>query len=211
LSQYRPAVAAHWNSLYDRRDPSSLPWELSKPSAEVDRWIKSTAPASKVLDLGCGTGLNTLAFAAAGHMAVGIDISQSAIVHAKQRAAGSGWPVYYCVADILALPISSSFDLVYDYSVFHHIPPRNWHLYKEALLQVTAYGSRYALVTYLQEQQAGHEPNVIIGDYGNMMYEPSSEAIATLLRPDFYLASSSPARLGSRRNHRAQHLQFVRV
>jgi len=67
-----------------------------------------------VLDVGCGDGTLTLAFARAGAAPVaGCDIDPRMISHAVVRAAQQHQAVHYAVADALRLPFADrSFDLV---------------------------------------------------------------------------------------------------
>jgi SAM-dependent methyltransferase len=71
------------------------------------------APGAAVLDVGCGFGLETLRFAAAGHPATGLDKSADFIAEARRRAAAQGLAAAFAVADAAALPYpADSFDHV---------------------------------------------------------------------------------------------------
>jgi SAM-dependent methyltransferase len=72
----------YWEEVY-RTGGDALPTERS-PFA--DTVLKRLARGVPVVDLGCGTGRDTLAFAAAGHPAVGIDWVRSALQVAKDAA-----------------------------------------------------------------------------------------------------------------------------
>ena len=71
----------------------------------------------KILDVGCGTGLNTRALRERGHKVVGVDISEKAIE--KFRRAGFDGE---CCDVVEGLPFEeASFDLVYVSEVIEHI------------------------------------------------------------------------------------------
>ncbi|MFC7396470.1 methyltransferase domain-containing protein [Chelatococcus sp. GCM10030263] len=71
------------------------------------------APGATVLDVGCGFGLETLRFAAAGHPVTGLDKSADFIAEARRRAAAQGLAAAFAVADADALPYpAASFDHV---------------------------------------------------------------------------------------------------
>ena len=79
--------------------------------------IPSTGPPLQILDIGCGTGLNSRAMAAKGHRVAGVDISEHAI--ARYRESGF---------DGRTMDIESgldfadeSFDLVFCSEVIEHL------------------------------------------------------------------------------------------
>lgn len=84
------------------------------------RYMRDMVPRSKsmrVLDVGCGTGLNARILRDMGHTVVGTDLSPVAIERLKE----AGFEGYVC--DVPAgLPFESgSFDLVYASEVIEHI------------------------------------------------------------------------------------------
>lgn len=94
--------------------------------AEFDLWKNKF-----VLDLGCGIGTQSLAFARRGAAVVGVDISRESIEVAKRRtkAEDLAYLAHFVVDDIenlRRLPILSNhnnaYDLVYSFGVIHHTP-----------------------------------------------------------------------------------------
>ena len=74
----------------------------------------SLAPGSRILDAGCGTGLNLDHLGAHG-IAVGVDLSDEALRFCRQRGAA------VARADLLALPFADdSFDCVTSFDVLYH-------------------------------------------------------------------------------------------
>lgn len=73
-----PAVRAAWSGFLAAFLPSS---------------------ATKVLDIGCGTGSLSVLLAALGHDVTGIDLSPSMISLARTKAAALGYPVQFQVMD----------------------------------------------------------------------------------------------------------------
>jgi ubiquinone/menaquinone biosynthesis C-methylase UbiE len=82
-------------------------------------------PGARVLDVGCGTGVDV--FAAAERIgptgqAVGVDMSEELVTQAKSRADAT-LPVAFQTADATALPFEDEeFDAVRSERVFQHIP-----------------------------------------------------------------------------------------
>lgn len=75
----------------------------------------------KVLDVGCGAGVDLLRFAKGGAIVTGIDISSSAIALAKQNAAYQGLEADLRVADAEQMPFEDeTFDLVFAHGVIQY-------------------------------------------------------------------------------------------
>jgi SAM-dependent methyltransferase len=78
--------------------------------------------ASRVLEIGCGTGLLVSAINPLVSLAVGTDFSQEALNLAKVHGAGPR----YIAGEATNLPFKNAeFDRVFSYSVFHHIKDIN--------------------------------------------------------------------------------------
>ena len=66
--------------------------------------LRKDAGTVRILDIGCGVGVQTFELKRLGYDAAGIDFAPSAISRAKEIAAKFGVEVPFYVADILALP-----------------------------------------------------------------------------------------------------------
>jgi len=72
----------------------------------------------RVLDVGCGTGVDLVRFARGGARAVGVDIADSAIALARRNVAHRQIPAGLVVADGETLPFpSNTFDFVFAHGV----------------------------------------------------------------------------------------------
>ena len=113
-----------WDEAYKRHDFRELPWETVKPDEELVRILREEKiKECKVLDIGCGSGTNSIFLAKNGFDVVGVDISPTAIEIAKKRAEDAGVKVEFLVANAYALKFAkNSFDFVFDRGCFHHIP-----------------------------------------------------------------------------------------
>jgi len=77
------------------------------------------AAGTEVLDLGCGIGRWSRKLARRGARVVGVDLSESMIGEARRRSAGSR--IDYRVADVRALDLGRTFDVVLAVTVLQHI------------------------------------------------------------------------------------------
>lgn len=91
--------------------------EIERSSKRYMRDMVPRSRSMRVLDVGCGTGINARILRDMGHSVVGADISPVAIEKLKE----AGFEGYVC--DVLAgLPFEAeSFDLVYASEVIEHI------------------------------------------------------------------------------------------
>src|SRR5262249_24169640 len=73
-----------------------------------------------VLDVGCGTGENALHVASLGLPVLGVDVAETALAMAREKAAARGLDVEFAVADALQLErLDRTFDTVIDCGLFH--------------------------------------------------------------------------------------------
>jgi SAM-dependent methyltransferase len=76
-----------------------------------------------VLEIGVGLGADHQRFAEAGARLVGVDLTERAVAHTRQRLAAFGLNSRLQTADAENLPFESdSFDIVYSWGVLHHSP-----------------------------------------------------------------------------------------
>lgn len=90
----------------------------------------------RVLDIGCGEGRHTRAFAGTGALAVGVDLEPKALARARAAAdRGSGRGPGFVQADVFALPFApSTFHVVLDYGCLHHVRRRDTPRYLEQVV-----------------------------------------------------------------------------
>jgi SAM-dependent methyltransferase len=100
----------------------------SRRRYELEPYITSFANAAAtrhrdVLEIGIGLGADHQLFAEAGAQLTGIDLTERAVEHVRQRFDVFGLRSDLRVADAERLPFADqSFDLVYSWGVLHHTP-----------------------------------------------------------------------------------------
>jgi SAM-dependent methyltransferase len=101
------------------------PWERGGVDRDLARFLEReeqarTPPYGRALDLGCGTGLQTVELARRGWDAVGVDSVPRAIRQARRRSAtGSVRFVLGVVTKLADAGLGDGFDLFVDRGCFH--------------------------------------------------------------------------------------------
>jgi len=137
----------------------TAPWETGQPCSEIQRRLAAgDLPTSgTALDLGCGSGLQTLLLAAHGLKVVGVDLSTTAIAKAQRRASGhpAGRRVHFIAGDVTEVRgIGEPFDVLVDRGCYHLA--RRDHL--EAFLHALERHSRSGSLLMLLAFSATEEP-----------------------------------------------------
>ena len=127
-----------------------MPWEQEGPREELARLVESgRIQPCRAIDLGCGSGSNTLYLAQRGFDVTGVDFAASAITKARRRAAASGTKAPFVVGDLTdprgISGVSGVFDFLVDYGTFDDLTPADRDRYLDTLLAMSHVGSQYLL------------------------------------------------------------------
>jgi SAM-dependent methyltransferase len=131
-------------------------WHLSEPSPELldavaDGWI---APPGRVLDLGCGLGVDLGVLAGLGFETVGVDLSSVAI----DRARASQPELEFVVGDVRDVPFETgSFDLLLDRGCLHYLSTADRPTYEREAWRVLRPGGRLLLRACLTSEGRRNE------------------------------------------------------
>jgi SAM-dependent methyltransferase len=107
-----------WEASYTRDTPAA--WDIGRPQPAFVRLADKGLLTGLLLDVGCGTGENSLLAASRGADVVGIDLSPTAIARAREKASERGLAARFEVADGLDLErLAFTVDTVIDSGVFH--------------------------------------------------------------------------------------------
>jgi ubiquinone/menaquinone biosynthesis C-methylase UbiE len=119
--------AEHWESVYLKSSPESLPWNAGGPDADLVRLVnEGTIPVGQALDIGTGPGHDAVFLIQKGFNVIGIDISPSAVKLARETASNAGLFGFFQVGDLRQIPVEDRFiDFAYDRGCFHVLPPED--------------------------------------------------------------------------------------
>jgi len=122
VSDYRE----YWQSIYRVAYAEGREhWrpELATPPAFAEFMQSDLAPppGSRVLEAGCGDGLNVLHLAAAGYVVTGVDISAEAIARARGVVADKGFDIEFLCMDLVGdeYALDGKYDLWVDIKTLH--------------------------------------------------------------------------------------------
>lgn len=148
-------IKEHWESAYRDNDFTILPWETVEPDKELVKLIEDRKiKLGKILDLGCGSGTNSIFMAKAGAEVFGLDISPSAIGIAKERARAQSLKCNFIVGNAYQLDFQKeSFDFVLDRGCFHHIPIEFREKYIKGVHRVLKKSGKYFLQAFSKKNR----------------------------------------------------------
>jgi len=125
------------------------PWDRGITPPEVVAFVEQSRTRGRALDLGCGTGTNSIFLAQHGYDVVGIDFSSKAIATARRKAKRAGLAIDFHVADVTRLDfLTKPFDFVLDIGCLHAIDPEGRTRYAAHLARLTRSGGMFMLYAF---------------------------------------------------------------
>jgi SAM-dependent methyltransferase len=109
-------------------------------------------PADTALDLGCGTGDNSLYLAKHGWQVTGVDFVAKAVDKARAKAAANRVAATFARADVTRLSsegVGTNFDLIVDNGCLHGMSPEDRDAYVREVTAVAAPCARLLLVEFV--------------------------------------------------------------
>jgi len=152
-----------WDDSYIGAAPP--PWDIGRPQPAFVRLADQGRLSGRLLDAGCGTGEHALLAASRGADVTGIDVAQSAIEHARAKAAERHLAARFEVADALSLDqLRRTFDTVIDSGLFHVFGDEDRAAYVASLAAVLQPGSTCYLMCFSDRQPGDWGPRRVRAD-----------------------------------------------
>lgn len=153
--------------MYDLMYRFSTPsWEGRGVPPEVTALAENGRERGRALDLGCGTGKNSIYLAQQGYTVVGVDFSTQAIELARRNARRAGAAVDFFTGDVTRLDfLAEPFDVVLDVGCFHSLDAAGRAQYAAHMARLTRPGSTFLLWAFSSSSHfgIGLEPGVAPG------------------------------------------------
>lgn len=147
-----------WDASYHNATP---PWDIARPQPAIVRVASEGGFAGPVLDAGCGTGENTLYIGSLGLPVLGIDVAETALAMARQKANDRGIDkAEFAAADAFHLePLGRRFHTVLDCGLFHTFDAEERTKYVASLASVAERdGTLYVLCFSDRGDETGPHP-----------------------------------------------------
>ncbi len=138
------------------------PWDIGRPQQEIVHLEESGQIAGDVLDVGCGTGENSLFLANRGHVVVGVDSVKRAIEAARKKAEERGLAATFIIGDTLHLhELRRTFDTIIDSGLFHTLSDPERPIFIQNLHEVLRSGGTYFMLSFSDLEPGGYGPRRI--------------------------------------------------
>jgi ubiquinone/menaquinone biosynthesis C-methylase UbiE len=172
-----------WDASYHQ---GPAPWDIGRPQPAVVRLASQGGFAGAVLDAGCGTGENALHIARLGLTVLGVDVAETALAIAREKAAtvGSTIKLEFVAADAFHLErLGRSFKTVLDCGLFHTFDGDERPGYVSSLTRVTEHdGTLYVLCFSNEGPDTG--PHPITQEELRTAFNPSNGWYVAAIEPD---------------------------
>lgn len=147
-----------WNKFYSERwakAPFILHPDL--PDENLKEYFSSgLIDPETSLELGCGEGRNAVHMAREGCNVTAVDLSEAAIINAKNFAKKSGCTINFICKSIFELG-SNKYDFIYDSGCFHHLSPHRRITYLDLLRNSLKPGGYFGLICFADGENCADE------------------------------------------------------
>jgi ubiquinone/menaquinone biosynthesis C-methylase UbiE len=140
--------------------------------------------AGAVLDAGCGTGENALHVASLGLSVLGVDVAETALAIAREKANERGIEVEFAAADAFQLErLGRRFETVLDCALFHTFDGDERPRYVASLASVTEHGGTVYVLCF---SDAGPDtgPHPISQEELKAAFNPGTGWNVVTIQPD---------------------------
>ncbi len=134
-------------------------WERDTPPPELIELVEgpSSLAPGRALDLGCGTGTDTVYLSRHGWDVTGVDMVPKALARARRRAAEAVVTARLVNGDATRLGelgVGDGFTLLLDFGCFHTLPEDRRPVYAEGMSEVAAPGATLLLYGFARPPRA---------------------------------------------------------
>lgn len=155
------------------------PWDTGVTPPELVEAVEGeqALPPGRALDLGCGTGTNSLYLARHGWRVTGVDFAAPAIARAREKLGragtlpGSARFFRGDATDLDDLHLDGPYELVFDLGCLHTIPHEKRAGYTEGVSRLAAPGALFMIYGFLPSPEM--RPRGVTPDEVRRLFEPA--------------------------------------
>jgi SAM-dependent methyltransferase len=134
-------------------------WQRKAPPSELVAQVEGPAAlkAGRALELGCGTGTDTVYLATHGWDVTAVDMVPKALATSRRKASAAGVAPRFIEGDVTRLPdlgIGDGYDLVLDFGCFHTLPEDRRPDYVAGVSRAAAPGAMMLLYGFKRPPKA---------------------------------------------------------
>ena len=124
----------------------ALPWYRDEPTTFLSEIIVERGAPGRALDIGCGSGVDSVFLAQNGWDVTSLDFMPDALQMASERARNAGVEISTIEADALKWDApADSFDLIVDIGCLHSKTGRARRMYRDKVISMLKKGGVYLL------------------------------------------------------------------
>jgi SAM-dependent methyltransferase len=170
-----------WDASYH---DGPAPWDIGHPQPAIVRLASKGGFAGAVLDAGCGTGENALFVASLGLSVLGIDVAETALAIARQKADQRGIEVEFAPADAFHLErLGRKFETVLDCGLFHAFDRDERSRYTASLASVTEHKGTLCVLCF-SDDGPDTGPHTISQEELRAAFNPGTGWNVAAIEPD---------------------------
>lgn len=117
---------AHWESVYQNKSPDAVSWYQQEPTLSLSLVNRvSLSLDAPIIDVGGGASILVDKLCDAGYSAISVlDVSGSALAHAKNRLGEKAESVHWYEEDVTRFNPPHRFEFWHDRAVYHFLTER---------------------------------------------------------------------------------------
>lgn len=194
----RVSEVVDWNRRYLNRD---TPWVHDLPVKNIASTIEKYVPTgSRLLEIGCGYGVESIELAHLGYNVTGFDISQAAIEYAKVQAGIENVAIDFQACDAMLEPIGATYDAVLDIAVFprYGLSGQAEKYIEMISQQISEHGYWFSMVFFAddvaaQAKKTGNlpPPNITEKDY--LKWVTAQFQVVDMIKTDYWVSRTKKA------------------
>jgi SAM-dependent methyltransferase len=171
-----------WDASYT--DDVPAPWDVGGPQSAVVRLAAEGGFTGSVLDVGCGSGENALHVAALGVPVLGVDVAETALASAREKAAERGIDAEFAAVDAFHLErLGRRFETVLDVGMFHTCDAEERPTYVASLASATEPGGILYVLCF-SDQGPDTGPHPVSQDELRAAFGPGTGWTVVAVEPD---------------------------